>query len=284
MTTIQPDARLRILAAAAGLIAEAGQAGLVVTIATTPKLPLAMGNYKMAISVRDKRGAAAPAAEVGQQVEITATASCSAWNALRDLTDPLGEEGAKIMGHVRTFAQRQYEAGREEGRSAPAAPAQQAAPAVAWRSRMGPADTWTPCSQEHYDMVLRAPIEWPGYEVQSLAVAAPQPAQETDRDWTEAQAWAGMDGTTAYWLIQRHADGWGDAGAMMEAWQAANSPAALTHAQRLDLATAAFTIAARTDPTCVLKDADEERVLALLGQLSGIPLTADEGAAHGQPT
>ncbi len=69
MTEKQTDARLRILAAAAGLIAEASQAGLVVTIATTPKQPLAMGHCKMAISVRDKRGAPAPSAEAGQEVD-----------------------------------------------------------------------------------------------------------------------------------------------------------------------------------------------------------------------
>ena len=41
----------------------------------------------------------------------TPTAASIAWTALRDLTDPLGDAGVKIMGHVRTYAQRQYEAG-----------------------------------------------------------------------------------------------------------------------------------------------------------------------------
>ena len=45
----------------------------------------------------------------------TPSAASIAWNALRDLTDPLGEDGVKIMGHVRVFAQRQYEAGLAEG-------------------------------------------------------------------------------------------------------------------------------------------------------------------------
>lgn len=45
----------------------------------------------------------------------TPSAASIAWNALRDLTDPLGEDGVKIMGHVRVFAQRQYEARLAEG-------------------------------------------------------------------------------------------------------------------------------------------------------------------------
>ena len=44
--------------------------------------------------------------------------------------------------------------------------------------------------------------------------AAQPPA--ADRDWR------GMDGATAWHLIDRHADGWGDVGAMMEAWRVAN--------------------------------------------------------------
>lgn len=52
-------------------------------------------------------------------------------------------------------------------------------------------------------------------------VIAPAP-QETPRDWTEAQHWKGMDGATAALLIERHADGWGDTRAMMEAWLKAN--------------------------------------------------------------
>ena len=49
--------------------------------------------------------------------------------------------------------------------------------------------------------------------------------QETDRDWPEAQDWKDMDGATAFLLINRHADGWGDTRAMMEAWLAANGGA-----------------------------------------------------------
>ena len=51
--------------------------------------------------------------------------------------------------------------------------------------------------------------------------------QETDRDWSQAQDWKGMDGATAWLLINRHADGWGDTRAMMEAWLAANAEEAV---------------------------------------------------------
>lgn len=54
--------------------------------------------------------------------------------------------------------------------------------------------------------------------------------------------------------------------------------------QRLDLATAAFTIAARNDPACVLQELDAERILDLLAELAGMDLDAAVGAAHGQPT
>lgn len=43
----------------------------------------------------------------------------------------------------------------------------------------------------------------------------------------ESQDWTGMDGATAFWLIQRHADGWGDAGKMMQEWLNANRGSAV---------------------------------------------------------
>ena len=46
--------------------------------------------------------------------------------------------------------------------------------------------------------------------------------QETDRDWVVAQYWKGMDGAIAWHLIERHAEGWAEVGAMMEAWRLAN--------------------------------------------------------------
>lgn len=42
-----------------------------------------------------------------------------------------------------------------------------------------------------------------------------------------SQDWKGMDGATAFLLIQRHADGWSDVQKMMEEWLAANQIAAL---------------------------------------------------------
>lgn len=37
-----------------------------------------------------------------------------------------------------------------------------------------------------------------------------------------AQKWKGMDGATAFHLIERHAENWNDAGDLMEAWLEAN--------------------------------------------------------------
>lgn len=42
------------------------------------------------------------------------------------------------------------------------------------------------------------------------------------KNWPD-QRWHGMDGATAYHLIERHADGWSDVGEMMDAWLAANA-------------------------------------------------------------
>ena len=43
-----------------------------------------------------------------------------------------------------------------------------------------------------------------------------------DAESDAAQNWKGMDGAIAWHLIERHADGWGDVGAMMNAWLRAN--------------------------------------------------------------
>ena len=42
----------------------------------------------------------------------------------------------------------------------------------------------------------------------------------------KSQDWAGMDGATAWHLINRHADGWADVAKMMVEWLAANTPPA----------------------------------------------------------
>lgn len=43
----------------------------------------------------------------------------------------------------------------------------------------------------------------------------------TDAEADAAQQWAGMDGATAFMLINRHADDWQEVDAMMEAWRRA---------------------------------------------------------------
>jgi len=47
----------------------------------------------------------------------------------------------------------------------------------------------------------------------------------TPEEADKKQDWAGMDGAIAFHLIERHADDWGEAGEMMNAWARANSPA-----------------------------------------------------------
>jgi type II secretory pathway predicted ATPase ExeA len=43
----------------------------------------------------------------------------------------------------------------------------------------------------------------------------------------KARDWSGMDGATAWHLIDRHANNWTEVGEMMNAWLASNSSAAL---------------------------------------------------------
>ena len=45
----------------------------------------------------------------------------------------------------------------------------------------------------------------------------------TEQEAAEKQKWAGMDGRTAFHLIERHADGWEDIAMMMDAWRRANT-------------------------------------------------------------
>lgn len=45
----------------------------------------------------------------------------------------------------------------------------------------------------------------------------------TNEEADNIQEWKGMDGATAWHLIDRHADGWSDVGAMMNAWLRANA-------------------------------------------------------------
>lgn len=48
------------------------------------------------------------------------------------------------------------------------------------------------------------------------------PHTMSDEFADQCQNWKGMDGAIAWHLIDRHADGWGDIGAMMDAWLRAN--------------------------------------------------------------
>jgi hypothetical protein len=44
----------------------------------------------------------------------------------------------------------------------------------------------------------------------------------TAEEAKDFQRWKGLDGATAFHLIERHANGWGDIGRMMQAWLDAN--------------------------------------------------------------
>jgi hypothetical protein len=44
----------------------------------------------------------------------------------------------------------------------------------------------------------------------------------SDDEADKAKSWKGMDGAIAWHLIDRHAEGWNEVGAMMNAWLRAN--------------------------------------------------------------
>ena len=58
----------------------------------------------------------------------------------------------------------------------------------------------------------------------AMLAAAPEPPHTsmTAEEARTFQDWAGMDGATAFHLIERHAYGWVDVGRMMDAWLQAN--------------------------------------------------------------
>lgn len=58
----------------------------------------------------------------------------------------------------------------------------------------------------------------------AMLAAAPEPPHMsmTREEAQMFQLWAGMDGACAFHLIERHANGWGDVGRMMDAWLHAN--------------------------------------------------------------
>jgi hypothetical protein len=55
-------------------------------------------------------------------------------------------------------------------------------------------------------------------KLRALALAA-KPTRPAN-----SQEWAGMDASTAFLLINRHADGWADIDLMMNEWRLANPP------------------------------------------------------------
>jgi len=52
----------------------------------------------------------------------------------------------------------------------------------------------------------------------------------TPEEADKKQQWAGMDGAIAFQLIERHADGWGEIGEMMNAWLRTNIALSLDEA------------------------------------------------------
>lgn len=59
--------------------------------------------------------------------------------------------------------------------------------------------------------------EW--RELYALIKVRGEPATIEDN----SQNWDGMDGAIAWHLIERHAEGWGDIGKMMDEWLKANA-------------------------------------------------------------
>lgn len=89
-----------------------------------------------------------------------------------------------------------------------------------------------------------------------------------------SQSWAGMDGATAWHLIDRHADGWNDVAKMMREWLEANIAARLSAPQAvgwLPIETAPKELAAYT--AGVLEEAASK-----MDSMRGA--SAQDGAAH----
>jgi len=62
--------------------------------------------------------------------------------------------------------------------------------------------------------------------ITAIKQARSAPVQKPTTVEDNSQDWAGMDGATAWHLIDRHADGWADVAKMMGEWLAANTPPA----------------------------------------------------------
>jgi len=72
-------------------------------------------------------------------------------------------------------------------------------------------------------LIAQTAILWEGWKAAIRADhALPEPTVPD-----KMQDWAGMDGVTAFHLITRHSDNWGDVDKMMGEWLAANCAAAI---------------------------------------------------------
>jgi hypothetical protein len=80
----------------------------------------------------------------------------------------------------------------------------------------------TPTSHMMRESLIN-PDEAARYYGRMLAAAPAPPHMSMTREEAQTfQSWAGMDGACAFHLIERHANGWGDVGRMMDAWLHAN--------------------------------------------------------------
>ena len=61
-----------------------------------------------------------------------------------------------------------------------------------------------------------------GSAIIALREAIAQPVRPPATRPANSQDWAGMDGATAFHLIERHSDNWSDAHMMMDEWRLAN--------------------------------------------------------------
>lgn len=77
MTESQFNASQAIQRAAGHLVAQASHAGLVVTIETVPQAPLAMGNYSIAVNVREARHAPEQLVDTPAPLDYDGTAACA---------------------------------------------------------------------------------------------------------------------------------------------------------------------------------------------------------------
>lgn len=114
-----------------------------------------------------------------------------------------------------------------------AAPAAQPVPA-GWR--MVPVEP-TDAMIKAIDGLICSSYLWPVYAYRTMLDAAPLPPNDTmtAAEARAGQQLAGIGGATAWHLIERHADDWGEVGTMMNAWLDANrSPHPLKAALSMD--------------------------------------------------